>query len=252
MFSLEGKIAVVTGGARGIGKGVAIDMAKMGAEIAIIDRLEKEGLESAKEIQKQSGKKSKAYLCDVSKPKQVEAAMDSIVNDFTTPDILFNNAGIVIHKPALETSPEEWQEVFDTNTNGVFYVAAAFAKRLIAKNKPGSIINTASMSAHIVNIPQQQASYNASKAAVVHLSKSLAIEWASHNIRVNSISPGYIATDLISEVNSDWINKWISLSPYKRLGKVKELSGAVIYLASDNASFTSGSDIVMDGCFTCL
>ena len=252
MFSLEGKKVVVTGGARGIGKGVAKDMAMMGADIAIVDRLEKEGAETAKEIAAAYGVKTGAYLCDVSKPKQVSETIDRIAEDFGVLDVLFNNAGIVMHKSALEVSPEEWTDIFDTNTHGVFYVAAAFAKKLIAMKRPGSIINNASISAGIVNFPQEQASYNASKAAVVQLSKSLAIEWVKHGIRVNSISPGYIFTDLVADVRKDWVDEWLAISPYHRMGKIEELSGAVIYLASDCSTYTSGSNFIIDGCYTCL
>jgi len=252
MFSLAGKKVVVTGGARGIGKGVAMDMAMMGAEIAIIDRLEKEGAEAAREIAEAHGVKTKAYLCDVSQPEQVAAAMDAAAADFGTLDTLFNNAGICLHKSALEVTPAEWTEIFDTNTHGVFYVAVAFAKKLIAMGRQGSIINTASMSASIVNFPQEQASYNASKAAVVHLTKSLALEWVKHGIRVNCISPGYIFTDLTSGTRADWIEEWVARTPYKRMGKIEELSGAVIYLASDCAAFTSGCEMIIDGCYSCV
>ena len=252
MFSLEGKKVIVTGGARGIGKTVAEHMAMMGADIAVVDLLTDVAEETAGQIAKTYGVKSKAYICDVTNPDQVEKTVNQITDDFGGLDVLFNNAGIVLHKPALEVTPEEWTGVFDTNVNGVFYVAAAFAKKLIALGRTGSIINNASMSGTVVNIPQAQASYNASKAAVVHLTKSLAVEWVKHGIRVNAISPGYIFTDLTAHVRSDWIEEWKGLTPYGRLGKPEELAGAVIYLASDCASFTSGCNIIIDGCFTCV
>jgi len=250
MFSLQGKKTIVTGGARGIGKTVAQDMAKMGTDIAIIDLLGKEGKATAEQIAKDYGVKAKAYVCDVRKPAMVEAAVGQIAKEFGSLDVLFNNAGIVLHKAALEVTPEEWTSVYDTNLHGAFYMAQAFAKKLIALGKGGSIINTASMSGTIVNYPQEQASYNASKAALVHMTKSLAVEWVKYGIRVNSISPGYIFTDLTAHVRSDWIESWKNQIPYNRLGKPEELSGAVIYLAGDCASYTSGSDIIIDGCFT--
>jgi NAD(P)-dependent dehydrogenase (short-subunit alcohol dehydrogenase family) len=249
---LEGKIAVVTGGARGIGKVVAEHMAMMGAAIAIIDLLEDQTNETAMHIAKTYDVHAAAYLCDVTQPDQLTSIMDKITDDFGSLDILFNNAGIVQHKPALELAPEEWRRILDVNLNGVFYAASAFANKLVALKKPGSIINTASMSGTIINTPQEQASYNASKSAVVHLTKSLAVEWVRHGIRVNSISPGYIATELIADVRRDWVEHWESLIPFQRLGKPEELAGAVIYLASDCATYTSGCDIIIDGCFTCI
>lgn len=252
MFSLKGKKAVITGGARGIGKVVAEHMAMMGADIAIMDLLKDEGTETAKEIEKNYGVKAQAYVCDVTKPDDVDNMINQIAKDFDGLDVLFNNAGIVLHKAALDVTPEEWVKIIDVNTNGVFFVARAFAKKLIELGRPGSIINNASMSGTIVNIPQEQASYNTSKAAVVHMTKSLAVEWIQFGIRVNSISPGYMFTDLTAHVRKDWIEEWTALSPYKRLGKPEELAGAVIYLASDCSSFTSGCDIIIDGLFTCV
>lgn len=251
MFSLQGKVAVVTGGARGIGKTVAGHLAMMGAEIAVIDLLE-EAHTTAEGIAKAHGVKARAYICDVTEPAGVERTIDTIARDFRAVDILFNNAGVCLHKPALEVNREEWLGIFDVNVNGVFYVAAAFARKLIALKRGGSIINTASMSAAIVNIPQPQASYNASKAAVVHLTKSLAVEWAKYGIRVNCISPGYTFTEMTAHVRKDWTDIWEDMTPFKRMGKPEELSGAVVYLAGDCSSFTSGSDIIIDGCFTCV
>ena len=142
--------------------------------------------------------------------------------------------------------------MIDVNLNGIFYVAVSFCRWVSSRGKKGSIINTASMSGLIVNIPQKQASYNASKAGVIHLTKTLAVEWADKGIRVNSISPGYIATDLIQDVREDWKNQWVSMIPFGRMGKPEELAGAVVYLASDAASYTSGCNIVIDGCYTLL
>ncbi len=251
MFSLKGKTAVITSGARGIGKVVAGRMAEAGADIAIIDLPGSAAEQTANEIAEASGVKARAYFCDVTKPDEVEAAINNIAADFGGLDTLFNNAGICQHKSALEVTPEEWLKITDVNVNGVFYMAAAFARKLIELKKPGSVINTASMSAHIVNVPQEQASYNTSKAAVVHMTKSLAVEWAKHGIRVNSISPGYIFTEMTASVAKEMTDYWTEHTPFKRMGRPDELAGAVIYLASDCASYTSGCDIVIDGCFTC-
>lgn len=250
LFSLENKVALITGGYRGIGKAVAEGMAQAGADIVLWDLLD--ASEVATYISKKYGVKAIAFVCDVTNPHEVEKVMANSVKEMGSLDVLFNNAGIGPHKDALEVTPEEWRKVMSVNLDGIFYVATTFAKYLISANKKGSIINTASMSGLIVNIPQKQASYNASKAGVIHLTKTLAIEWADKGIRVNSISPGYIATDLIENVREDWRQQWTQMIPFGRMGKPEELAGAVIYLASEASSYTSGCNIVIDGCYTLL
>ena len=193
-----------------------------------------------------------AFVCDVTNPGTVAATVEASAKAMGTLNILFNNAGIVPHTPALEITTDGWKKVMDVNVNGVFYVATAFAKYLVSQNKGGSIINTASMSGLIVNIPQSHTHYNSSKAAVIHMTKSLAVEWADKGIRVNSISLGYIATDMIEEVCQDWKDAWVSKIPFGRMGKPEELGGEVIYLASDASTYTSGSNIVIDGCYTVI
>lgn len=248
LFTLKGKIAVVTGGFRGIGKTVARYLADAGADIAIFDLFE--ATEVANEIKNEFNVRTMSCVCDVTDPDQVKSCFDKVVSTLGTPDILFNNAGIGPHKDALEVSPSEWLKVIDVNLNGMFYVATEFARRAIEDSKKASIINTASMSGVIVNIPQKQASYNASKAAIIHLTKTLAVEWAQHGIRVNSISPGYIATDLIANVDPVMRKEWTDMIPFKRMGTPEELAGAVIYLASEASTYTSGCNVVIDGCYT--
>lgn len=248
LFSLKGKVCIVTGGHQGIGEVVAEYIADAGADIVIFDI--QDATEVAERIAKEYGVRAKAYICDVTKPDEVQNCIDKAAEDMGTLDLLFNNAGICLHKGALDCTPEDWLKVINVNLNGVFYVAQAFAKYLVAHNKKGNIVNTASMSATIVNIPQQQASYNASKAAVKHLTKSLAIEWADKGIRVNSISPGYIRTAITEKSNPEYQKIWLESIPYKRMGTPEELAGAVIYLLSDASTYTSGCDIIIDGCFT--
>ena len=252
MFSLTGKTAIVTGGSRGIGKVVAGHLAMMGADIAIVNTNAETGAQAAEEIGNIHKVKTKSYVCDVTKPNEVESTINQIASDFGGLDVLFNNAGICLHKAALEVSPEEWMRIFGVNTHGVFFMSRAFAKKLIELERPGSIINNASMSAEIVNLPQEQVSYNASKAAVVHMTRSMAVEWVKHDIRVNCISPGYIATDMSVLVRKDWTAKWEDMTPYGRMGNPEELSGAVIYLASDCSTFTSGANIVIDGLYSAV
>lgn len=252
LFSLEGKTAIVTGGAQGIGKTVALRMAEVGAEIVIFDMQEKKAQQAADEIAEATGKKALAIGVDVTDPTQVKAAIeqaDKVMGDI---ELLFNNAGIVLHKSAYEVTPDEWLKVINVNLNGEYFMASEFARYRKKKEKKGAIVNTASMSGHIVNWPQEQASYNTSKAGVIHMTKSIAVEYCKHNVRVNCISPGYMYTELTCHVNQEWQDRWMDLTPYGRYGTPEELAGAVIYLLSDGASFTSGADIVVDGCFTAV
>ncbi|MCL2092661.1 MAG: SDR family oxidoreductase [Treponema sp.] len=250
LFGLANKVAIVTGGARGIGKCAAENMAAVGADIVIFDILDDLAAQTAQEIAAAHKVRTASFHCDVTDPEQVKASVEAAAQKMGTLDLLFNNAGIVIQVPAEDVSPEDWRKVVDVNLNGVFYMAQAFGKWLISHNKKGSIVNTASMSATIVNIPQPQASYNATKAAVRHLSKSLAVEWVQKGIRVNSISPGYIWTDLTASVREDYRNSWISQIPFGRMGDPQELAGAIIYLFSESAAYTTGCDILIDGSFT--
>lgn len=248
IFSLKGNVAVITGGKQGIGKVVAGYLADAGADIAIFDLAD--ATDVAQEIAQEYGVQAKAYICDVTAPANVEEIIQQAGKEMGTLDFLFNNAGICLHKPALDCAPNEWSKIIDVNLNGVFYVAQAFARYLVENNKQGNIVNTASMSGSIVNIPQAQASYNASKAGVVHLTKSLAVELAPKGIRMNSISPGYIRTEMTGTVRQDWQDAWVDMIPFKRMGTPEELAGAVIYLLSDASTYTSGADMIIDGCFT--
>lgn len=250
LFSLKDKVCIITGGNQGIGETVAEYIADAGADVAIFDL--NDGSEVADRISKEYNVRAKAYVCNVTDPDDVQKNIDAVANDFGTMDLLFNNAGICLHKPALECEPNDWLKVIDVNLNGIFFVAQAFARYLVKNNKKGNIVNTASMSANIVNVPQGQASYNASKAGVKHLTKSLAVEWVDKGIRVNCISPGYIRTAITGDSNPDWQKLWIEASPYKRMGVPEELAGAVIYLLSDASTFTSGSEMIIDGCFTVI
>ena len=239
---LDGKAIYVTGAASGIGKAAATAFAEAGADVAIVD-INLEGAEKvAKEIQ-----------CDVTKKDQVEAMVAKVVDTYGKLDACYNNAGIAVNAPAEEMTFEQWQKVIDINLTGVFLCATA-AGRVMLKQGYGSIINTASMSGHIVNVPQPQCAYNASKAGVSLLTKSLAVEWAKRGVRVNCISPGYIGTELImnAEHLKPLIEQWNAMAPMGRLGKPEELQSILVYLAGDTSTFTTGSDIIVDGAFTCF
>jgi NAD(P)-dependent dehydrogenase (short-subunit alcohol dehydrogenase family) len=182
----------------------------------------------------------------------VDAALAQIVAKSGALHIVFNNAGICIHKDTLDASIAEWRQVIDINLTGEYLVSRAAGRLMIEKGIKGSIINMASMSGSIVNVPQWQASYNASKAGVIHMTRSLAAEWAQYGIRVNSLSPGYIATPMSVDTPQELKDAWMPLIPAHRMGDPEELVGAVIYLAADSSGYTNGSDLIVDGAYTCL
>lgn len=249
MFSLVGKKAFVTGGAQGIGKSAALAFAEAGADVAIVD-LDMGKAEAAVVELRSRGVRSLAVKCDVTNPADVDAMIARVVDEFGTIDIAFNNAGICINESAETMSFESWKKVIDINLTGIFLTARAAGRVMIKKGR-GAIINTASMSGHIVNQPQPQCAYNASKAGVIMLTKSLAVEWAPHGVRVNCISPGYIGTAMTLKA-TQWIPAWEAATPQKRMGRPEELTSALVYLASDSAGFTTGTDLVIDGAFTCV
>ncbi len=250
---LDGKRGFVTGGARGIGKCTATAFAEAGADVAIVDMDLETAKATAEELAKATGRKVIAIRCDVTDEAQVQAMVDQVVNEFGGLEFCHANAGICINAAAEEMTYAQWKKNIDVNLNSVF-LTDTIAGRYMLSHGGGSIINTASMSAHIVNVPQPQCAYNASKAGVIQLTKSLAVEWAKKNVRVNSISPGYIGTDLTlsSPALQPLIVQWNAMAPMGRLGKPEELEAACVYLAGDASSFTTGSDFIMDGAFTCF
>lgn len=247
-FRIDSKKTFITGGARGIGKCIAECFAKAGADVAIVDVNLKEAKETAKELDKY-GTKVIAIRTDVTKPKEVNSMIAKTLDNFGTIDVAVNSAGICFDGDAQDMSFESWKKVIDVNLTGVFLTSQAAGKIMI-KNRKGSIINIGSISGHISNYPQGQCGYNASKAGVIHLTKSLAGEWARYNVRVNSVSPGYMATEMTLS-GGDLVPVWAKLAPMERIGKPEELQGIVLYLASDMSTFTTGSDIVVDGGYTC-
>lgn len=248
MFGLKGKIAIVTGGGRGIGQVIACGLAKAGAEVVIISR---SGAEETVKMIEEDGGKVYDLKADVTDEAQVDHALQTILDRSGSIDILFNNAGICMHQSTLEATIEEFRQVVDVNLTGEFIMARAVGRIMIERGIKGSIINMASMSGTIVNIPQWQCSYNASKAAVIHMTKSLAVEWADYGIRVNSLSPGYIATPMAVDVPKELKDAWIPLMPLHRMGTPEELIPAILYLASDASGYTTGSDIIVDGAYSC-
>ena len=250
LFSLEGKKGFITGGAQGIGKTIAQAFAELGAEVAIVDMNIQKAQNTAQELAKATGGKVNAYQCNVTDPTSVDKMIENYEKDYSTIDFAINNAGIFTGDSALDISPANFKSVIDVNLNGVFFTAQAAAKLMVKHKSGGSIISTASMSAHVINRPQTIANYCAAKAGVVHLTKALALEWAKYKIRVNCISPGYMQTDLIATMK-DMLPIWSAMMPEgSRLGFPEDLIGAFVYYASDASLYATGSDLVVDGGYT--
>lgn len=244
-FRLDGDVCVVTGAAQGIGFAIARGLASAGATVVIADRDESLGQRAAEEIG------GTFVALDVTDSSSVDAAFDTVVGRHGRLDVLVNNAGIVKNTPALETDDAAWRAVLAVNLDGVFYCSRSAARHML-RQKSGRIVNIASMSGSIANKPQPQASYNASKAGVIHLTRSLAAEWAADGVRVNSISPGYVGTELTKRgfENEEWRKAWIEGTPMARMATPEEIAPGVIFLASRASAFVTGSDLVMDGGYT--
>ena len=249
LFGLHGKTALVTGGSSGIGKTVALAYLEAGARVAIAARNSETLRNVADELATATGAKVVPVRCDVTQPEQVTSLVDKVIAELGGIDIAVCNAGIVSVAGMLDMSPEEFQRIQNTNVTGVFLTAQAAARAMVKQGRGGVIINTASMSGHIINIPQQVSHYCASKAAVIHLTKGMAVEFAQHQIRVNSVSPGYIRTELVEPL-AEYHAQWEPKIPLGRMGRADELAGLYVYLASEASSYMTGSDIVIDGGYT--
>lgn len=246
-FKLDGRRAVVTGGARGIGRAIAFALAGAGASVTIADRDAGAAETTVGEL-RTAGFAAAAYVLDVTRPGDVDAAAAALGDT----DVLVNNAGLVTNAPALDTTDADWRRVLDVDLDGVFWCARAFGRGMIERGR-GSIVNIGSMAGDIVVHPQGQPAYNAAKAAVAMLTKSLAAEWAKRGVRVNAVAPGYTATELtlLGRSKPDWFQTWLDRTPMGRLGEPDEIAAAVLFLASDAASFMTGSIVAVDGGYTC-
>ncbi|KAL2824018.1 hypothetical protein BDW59DRAFT_89950 [Aspergillus cavernicola] len=262
MFSLKGKSAIVTGAGAGIGYAVANGLAEAGANVALWYNTNTKCPERAQEIASKYGVQAKAYQVDITNAETVKQAVEQSVKDFNGRlDVFIANAGIPwTQGPAVDGPLAHYSDVVDIDLNGTYY-CAKYAAYYWRKQKDegvdlngnkidnftyGSFVATASMSGHIVNFPQLQAAYNAAKSGVIHLCKSLAVEWVKF-ARANTVSPGYIATEISNFVPKETKDIWRDKIPMGREGHAEELKGAYLYLASDASSYTTGADLVVDG-----
>jgi len=249
-FSLEGETAIVTGGAQGLGRQMAIGLTGVGADVAIADVNREKAERTASEIGGETD--VIATEVDVTDETSVEAMVADVVDRLGPVDVLVNNAGIVENSPAEDTSVDSWRRVVAVNLDGVFLCARHVGQRMLDRGE-GRIVNVSSMSGFDVDVPQKQASYNTTKAGVRMLTQSLAVEWADRGVRVNAIAPGYMRTELVDEVlaeNPEMEETWLKNTPIGRLGRPEELRELVVYLASDASSYMTGSIVVMDGGYT--
>ena len=233
---------------------MARSLATRGADIALLDVLPQ--VESvAAELAARSGRQVVGHHVDVTDDESVLAGLDVASDALGVATVLVNAAGIAMDKPALETTTDEWRRVIDINLTGTFVVCREFARRVVDAGLTASIVNIASMSGMIVNVPQQQAAYNTSKAGVSMLTKSLAVEWIPLGIRVNAIAPGYFASDMTREVAArepEMRDEWLRRTPAGRMGEPDELGDLVAYLAGDGSRFVVGETVVIDGGYTLL
>ena len=251
-YDLKSRLAVVTGGGQAIGLACVEALAEAGARVVIADYNAKVA-EEGRDAMKAKGYACDIAIVDVTDSNGVETLADKLGKAHGNIDILVNNAGIARSEtPAEKVEDEHWLNVLDVNLNGTFWCCRAFGRHMLAA-KSGSIVNIGSMSGFIVNKPQEQAFYNASKAAVHHLTKSLAAEWGARGVRVNAVAPTYINTPLNAFVKSDakMYDAWINGTPMGRMGEVEEIASVVLFLAGRGASLMTGSIVVVDGGYTC-
>jgi NAD(P)-dependent dehydrogenase (short-subunit alcohol dehydrogenase family) len=251
-YDLKGRVAVITGAGQGIGLACAQALGEAGAAVVVAD-IDANRVSAAVAELRAKGLKAEPAELDVTKSAQVEALAERVARELGGADILVNNAGVArSNVPAEETSDEHWRFHMDINVDGLFWCCRGFGRKMLEKGR-GSIVNIGSMSGFIVNKPQPQCFYNASKAAVHHLTRSLAAEWGQRGVRVNAVAPTYIETPLTRFGMEDrsMYPTWIEMTPMARVGQPDEIASVVLFLASDAASLLTGSIVLADGGYTC-
>ncbi|RAM37051.1 SDR family NAD(P)-dependent oxidoreductase [Arthrobacter globiformis] len=243
-FRLDGKKVLVTGAGRGLGKAIADDLAESGATVYGTSR----DAATAQQISERYG--TPALAVDLSSPGNISGFAESLQRASGGIDLLVNNAGVNVPKPALELTEDDWDTVFDTNLKGTFFLTTALARHWVAAGTPGAIVNIASQ-AGIVAI-EERAAYGTSKAGMIHLTKILALEWAAAGIRVNAVAPTFVRTELTASTLSrpDWAAELLSRIPIGRFGEPEDVAGAVAFLLSDAASLITGHTLAVDGGYT--
>lgn len=250
-FSLKDRVAIVTGGGQGLGKSMAMGLAQAGANIVIAARRIETALETQKLIEKE-GVKCTVIKGDMRVEEDVKAMVTMVLDAYGRIDILINNAGTWRGDDAEKVTTEDWKEVIDVNLTGPFIVSREVGNVMLKQGK-GSIVNIGSMSGVIVNTPQNQCAYNASKGGLIMLTKSMATEWATRGVRVNALCPGYMRTEMSEDRyqrKDPAIERWFSMTPMGRSGQTDELMGIAVYLASDASSFVTGATYLVDGGYT--
>lgn len=247
-FDMTGRKVLITGATRGLGRAFAQALAEAGAEI-IVHARDAEAAERTRGDLEALGAPAHVALGDLLSREGVEAVVEQAIAAAGRIDVLVNNAGACIHRPALEVTPDEWSHVIDTNLTALWNVTQVVGRDMVARGD-GVIVNVGSISGQIVNRPQMQPAYNASKAAVHQLTKSLAAEWAPLGVRVNALAPGYIKTDMSPVDEPRFQRYWIEDAPQQRYATPDELGPAMLLLASDASSFMSGTVLVVDGGYT--
>lgn len=247
-FDLTGRVALVTGATRGLGEAFAVALAEAGADIVIGGR-DEAGARAVQAQVEERGRRAVISLGDITRRENAERLFRHGLEAYGSIDVLVNNAGTCIHRPALEVTDEEWRQVMGLNLDAVWMMSQIAGAHMVERRQ-GSIINIGSMSGEIVNRPQWQPGYNASKAAVHHLTKSLAAEWGPFGVRVNALAPGYMKTAMAPVDRPEFRRYWIEDAALERYGYPEELGGAVVFLASDASTFVTGSVLVVDGGYT--
>ena len=248
LFSMDGKVAVVTGGNRGIGRAIARALAEAGASVAIAARDEDRSAPVVTELES-LGRRATSVRTDVTNRDDVNAMLSEVTRRLGPIDVLVNNAGIGFHADALTLPDQDWQRLFATNLDGVWKASQVVGADMVRRGH-GSIINIGSISGLIINRPQWHAPYGISKAAVHHLTRSLAAEWAQSGVRVNAIAPGYVQTEIADIDLPEYRHYWVDEVPMQRYAQPEEIAPTAVYLASEASSFVTGSLIVVDGGYT--